>query len=476
MTATQGVRPLILMVAVFCLALPGCEQPQSPTLNEPSVSTTESQPVAEPVAAETTEGAPAAEAAAEAMPAEDAAEAAPAATTEEMPELTPAEAAPAAEAAPVAEPAPAAEAAPVAEPAAEAMPVAEPVEPAAAPAEAAASPEAAPTTEAAPAAEPQAAAAAPTAELAQAPLGLPPVPIPDDNPMTPEKIELGKLLYFDKRVSKDESVSCATCHDPKMAWTEHRATSEGIGAQVGGRNSPTVINAAYATAQFWDGRAATLEAQAVGPVGNPIEMGHSMAEVVEQFDKLAGYRDRFQKVFGTGVTEDGFAKAVAAFERTVLSGNSPYDRYMAGDKTALTDVQKEGMELLEGTGCTECHKPPLFSTYEYYNAGVDAAKEKPDQGRKEVTGEEADMGKFRVPSLREVANTHPYFHDGSAATLEDAVALMAAGGNDNPNLSPELKAMRDAELSKEDQAKIVEFLKALSGEYPIIEPPTEFPQ
>ena len=162
------------------------------------------------------------------------------------------------------------------------------------------------------------------------PLGLPPLKIPDDNPMTPEKVELGKLLYFETRMSKDGTISCATCHDPKMAWAEHTPTSDGIGHQKGARNSPTVINAAYATSQFWDGRAKALEDQALGPVENPIEMGHTMVAVVADLSKIPEYQERFKKVFGTGVTKEGFAKAIAAFERTVLSGDSPYDRFVAG--------------------------------------------------------------------------------------------------------------------------------------------------
>jgi cytochrome c peroxidase len=303
------------------------------------------------------------------------------------------------------------------------------------------------------------------------PLGLPPLRIPVDNPMTAEKIELGKMLYFDKRVSKDGAVSCASCHDPKEGWTERKPTSEGINGQKGGRNSPSVLNAAYAAAQFWDGRAATLEEQATGPVENPIEMGNTMDAVVASFAKVPGYRERFQKVFGTDVTKDGFAKAIAAFERTVLSGNSPYDRFKAGDDQALTEVQKRGLDLFEGTGCADCHKPPLFSTYQYENAGVDADKEKPDVGRKAVTGEDEDLGRFRIPSLRNAADTAPYFHDGSAATLEEAVALMAAGGKANPNLSKELKALGDANLTEQDRKDLVEFLKALSGEIPVVEEP-----
>ena len=163
------------------------------------------------------------------------------------------------------------------------------------------------------------------------PLGLPPVPVPADNPMSVDKVELGKMLYFDTRLSKDGTVSCATCHDPKTAWTQHTPTSKGIGGQLGGANSPTVINSAYAPALFWDGRAASLEAQALGPIENPVEMGHKLPDMVAELNKLDGYKTQFQKVFSTDVTADGVAKAIAAFERTVLSGNSPYDKFKAGD-------------------------------------------------------------------------------------------------------------------------------------------------
>ncbi len=319
----------------------------------------------------------------------------------------------------------------------------------------------------------------PTAALPVIPLGLPALKIPEDNPMTPEKVELGKLLYFDKRVSSDGTVSCATCHDPQMAWAEHRATSEGITGEdghplVGGRNSPTVINAAYATSQFWDGRAATLEEQAVGPVGNPIEMGSSMDNVVLSFNEIEGYRERFQQVFGTDVTEDGFAKAIAAFERTILSGNSPYDQYMAGDEDALNEAQKRGLTAFTDY-CAVCHAPPLFSNYQFHNAGVGVELDEPDPGRMDVTEEERDRGRFRVPMLREIEHTHPYFHNGSVETLEEAVAFMAKGGQDNPNRSVQMRAL-EGQVSEQEVADLVEFLKALSGEFPIIDPPTEFPQ
>jgi cytochrome c peroxidase len=319
-------------------------------------------------------------------------------------------------------------------------------------------------------APPAKSAASARADAPKVPLGLPPLSVPADNPITPAKVELGKMLYFDTRLSKDNKISCATCHDPKMAWAENEPTSKGIGGVFGQRNSPTVINAAYATSQFWDGRAATLEEQALGPIENPIEMGHKLDLMIQDLSKLADYNQRFQAVFGTKVNKDGLAKAIAAFERTILSGNSPYDRFKAGDAAALNAAQKHGMQLFDDN-CATCHAPPLMSNYRFYNAGVGMDKQKPDQGRMMVTKQENDMGKFRVPALREVANTAPYFHDGSAATLKDAVALMAGGGKDNPHLSAQLKAIREAKLTEQDRGDLVEFLKSLSGEYPITAAP-----
>jgi cytochrome c peroxidase len=315
-----------------------------------------------------------------------------------------------------------------------------------------------------------AATAKPAVAIPSVPLGLPPVPVPADNPMTAGKVELGKMLYFDKRLSKNKDIACATCHDPTLAWTEHEATSLGIHGQRGDRNSPTVINAAYMPAQFWDGRAASLEEQALGPIQNPIEMGNTMDACLGTLNKIPAYQKRFKAVFGSDkLTDKGMAQAIAAFERTVLSGNSPYDQFKVSQQNALTDGQKRGMDIFLDKGqCSTCHSPPLFSNGNYYNAGVGGDK---DAGRKKVTKRDADVGKFRVPPLREVANTYPYFHDGSAARLEDAVKLMASGGIDNPNLSSVLKSVRDAKLTDQDVKDLVEFLGALSGECPKIEPP-----
>lgn len=325
-------------------------------------------------------------------------------------------------------------------------------------------------TEAAPApAETKDAAAVSTA-MPKIPLGLPEFDVPKDNPMTADKIALGKLLYFDKRLSVDESVSCATCHDPTMAWAEHTPTSTGVHKKVGPRNSPTVINTAYAPAQFWDGREPTLEAQASGPMENPIEMGMTMDGVVERISKVPAYVEAFKKVYGTEVTKDGIVKAIAAFERTVLSGNSRFDQFAAGKEDALNEQEKRGWELFK-KDCASCHTPPLFSNYSYVNAGIGMDKENPDKGRMDVTGRKMDMGKFRTPPLRDVEKTYPYFHDGSVKSLDEAVAVMAAGGKANPNLSFAMKRVADSKLTKEQQADIVAFLKTLNGEYPVVEPP-----
>lgn len=309
------------------------------------------------------------------------------------------------------------------------------------------------------------------AALPVIPLGLPPLPVPADNPVTAEKVELGKLLFFDKRLSKDNSLACANCHNPKLGWTLRSAAAVGIDDQVGDRNIPTIINAAYYDAHFWDGRALGLEAQATGPIQNPIEMGQDLDELVKELSEVPAYVEKFKQAFGTEITKDALAKALASFERTILGGNSPYDKFKAGDENALNDVQKRGLELFESVGCSTCHTPPEFSNHQYHNAGVGMDAEKIDEGRKAVTGKDTDLGKFRVPELRNISDTAPYFHNGSAKTLEEAVALMAGGGKDNDNLSIMLKAVRGAKVTEEDQKALVEFLKALKGDYPVIDPP-----
>ena len=310
-------------------------------------------------------------------------------------------------------------------------------------------------------------------QFAAVPLGLAPLLIPASNPQTAAKIELGRRLYFDPRLSVDGTVSCASCHSPRTGWADGRPTSKGIDGQIGGRNAPTIINAAYQRTQFWDGRAASLEEQALGPIENPIEMGHTLNVLVSELAQIPDYRTRFRTVFETEVTKEGIGQAIAAFERTILSGNSPYDQFVAGNDDALTAAQERGMEVfMDKADCATCHTPPLFTNGRFYNTGVGMSATEPDIGRMAVTERPRDKGKFRVPTLRDVADTAPYFHDGSAATLAEAVDLMAGGGLDNGHLSSMLRSLREIEITEQDRSDLVEFLKALSGEFPVIEPPT----
>lgn len=298
---------------------------------------------------------------------------------------------------------------------------------------------------------------------------LPPVPTPFDNRGTATKIALGSQLYFDPRLSADNSISCATCHVPETAWANHNSVDTGIGGRKGTRNSGTILDAAYMDFQFWDGRAKTLEEQALGPIHNPVEMGEHLDNVVRKLRAIDDYRTQFNAVFGTDVTADGIAKAIAAFERTVLSGPSPYDRFMTGDKTSISESAVRGMRLFDGkAGCDTCHRPPLFSDQSFHNIGVGMDRPQPDVGRQAVTENPLDRGKFKTPSLRNVALTWPYFHDGSAATLVDVVEFYDRGGVRNATLDVQIKPLG---LSDEEQADLVAFLQTLTGTPPDIDRP-----
>ncbi len=309
------------------------------------------------------------------------------------------------------------------------------------------------------------------------PQGLVPIIWPKDNPYTPEKAELGWLLYFDNRLSADGTISCASCHDPKLAFTDGGAFSKGIRGQLGGRSAPTVINRAYSLEQFWDGRAKSLEEQAKGPIANPIEMGHTHELCEKCVGGIAGYRKRFKEVFGSEkVTIDHIAKAIATFERTVLSGNSPYDKFKAGDEKALSESQKRGMEIFfsNNARCDSCHEGVNFTNGKYSNIGIGMDKPMPDLGRYVVTKQEEDRGAFKTPTLREVSHTGPYMHDGSMKTLEEVVEHYNKGGIKNKWLHQDIRPLNLTDANKKD---LVEFLKALNGEgWQQIKPPASFPE
>lgn len=308
------------------------------------------------------------------------------------------------------------------------------------------------------------------------------VRIPKDNSLTQGKVELGKLLYFDARLSRDDTISCASCHDPKQGWSNGERFATGVDGQVGGRSAPTIINAAYLNAgsarftkvpQFWDGRAEDLEGQALGPIQNPIEMDLTLEEAVAKLNKIEGYRQKFQEVYGTDVTSDGIAKAIASFERTILSGNAPIDRYLAGDTEAMSEAAARGWKVFDAGNkgnCSACHKYPNFADGGYHNIGVGMDVEKPDLGRHELSKLTGDKGAFKTPTLREIHRTAPYMHDGSEATLADVVEYYVKGGVANPHLDEEMKKLTLTEQEKND---LVTFMKEAlaSDNYPDVEPP-----
>ena len=326
--------------------------------------------------------------------------------------------------------------------------------------------------------------------------------VPNDNPVTAAKVELGRKLFFDARLSADGKVSCASCHDPKQAFTDGKKVAEGIGGRLGNRNSPTLLNSMFSTGQFWDGRAETLEEQAKLPLTNPVEMGNrSVDEALAKIAADPEYVRAFRQVFGGPVTIAGFAKAVGSFERTLVSGNSPLDRYVAGDLNALSESARNGMILFRTKArCSICHvfnqnfsafaTFPFFTDGNYRNTGVAAnfkgfevlavqamaaARDKSGQafdalvkheraselGRFVTTGNILDIGAFRTPSLRNVELTAPYFHDGSAATLGEVVRFYLKGGKKNPNRDWQLEPI---ELTENEQQDLISFLKSLTSD------------
>lgn len=295
-------------------------------------------------------------------------------------------------------------------------------------------------------------------------------PEPADNPTTDAKVELGKMLYHDPRLSSTGTVACASCHNVMAGGEDNRGGSVGVKGQVGGRSAPTVWNAAFNSVQFWDGRAPSLEAQAKGPVTNPIEMGmKSWDDVVVRLKAIPGYKEAFAAAFGSAdfISADNAAKAIAAYERTLITPNSAYDKFVTGDSNALSEQQKRGMDTFAQVGCSNCHSGPAFNgptlpegtgffmkfpTYE--NGALEAQYHfSKDEGRYEVTKKEADKHMFKVPTLRNVALTAPYFHNGKVKSLEDAVRIMA-------------KVQLNKDLDAQQVADIVAFLNALTGEFP----------
>ncbi|QCO10156.1 cytochrome-c peroxidase [Azospirillum brasilense] len=281
-------------------------------------------------------------------------------------------------------------------------------------------------------------------------------PIEPAKVTNPGLVELGKKLYFDPRLSKSGFISCNSCHNLSMGGTDNLKTSVGHNWQQGPINSPTVLNSSLNVAQFWDGRALTLQEQAGGPIANPGEMGSTHALAVEVLRSIPEYQKEFAEVFGeTTITIEEVTKAIAAFEETLVTPNSRFDQWLKGDKKALTTVELEGYELFKDSGCTACHNGSAVGGNTFQKMGVvePYKTNNPAEGRIAVTKEEADRFNFKVPTLRNVALTYPYFHDGEAATLSDAVDVMG-------------RIQLGKKFSPDENAKIVAFLKTLTGDQP----------
>ncbi|MEZ6148048.1 MAG: cytochrome c peroxidase [Planctomycetaceae bacterium] len=325
----------------------------------------------------------------------------------------------------------------------------------------------------------------------------------DENPLTRAKIELGRQLYFDGRLSSDGTISCASCHDPAQGWAAQTQFGVGVGGQTGNRNSPVSFNRILSGPQFWDGRAESLEAQAVGPIANPIEMANTHDAAVESVKNIEGYRLQFDAVFGEdSVNIDNVGKALATFERAIVTGPSPYDYYadlkpfldQFPSEEDLADLKEDDPDLFakyeaikalseehpmsesairgrdlffsDKANCTACHVGANFTDEKYHNLGVGMDAEEPDLGRFVVTGEEKDKGAFKTPTVRNVEFTAPYMHDGSQKTLEEVVEWYAKGGHPNEWLSDKIKKL---DLTDQDKADLVAFMKSLSGPFPKIE-------
>jgi cytochrome c peroxidase len=283
--------------------------------------------------------------------------------------------------------------------------------------------------------------------------------IPDDNRLTSAKIDLGERLFFDPVLSRTRRISCASCHQPSLAFADSVQLSRGVDGRRGRRNAPAILNRPYGSTFFWDGRAESLEAQVLEPIRDPLEMDLALDELLLRLRASPRYLRAFTDAFADGLTEANVARALASYLRTLRSGDSPFDRSRTGDATALSAAAQRGRALFTGkAGCFICHFGPNLTDERFHNTGVAARTS--DVGRYAVTRENDDRGAFKTPTLREVARTPPYMHDGSLPTLEAVVDFYDRGGHTNPGLDPEIRPLGLSEAEKQD---LIAFLRALSG-------------
>lgn len=296
---------------------------------------------------------------------------------------------------------------------------------------------------------------------------LPDVPQPTDNPMTDSRVELGKMLFFDTRLSGDGNMSCASCHSPLYGWSDGLPTAKGFKSEVLGRASPTVINTAFNSIQMWDGRKKSLEDQAMGPMMSNAEMNMDIPKLLAFLNNTKGYKEAFARAYpNEPISELTIAKGIASFERTVISDDSPFDRWIKGDKKAMTQQQVEGFKLFVNPkkgNCEVCHSAPNFTDNGFHNIGLAQFGDKnADLGRYTQRPLGLMKGAFKTPTLRDISTTAPYFHDGSATSLTEAVSHYEKGGVATSNLSPNMKT---AKLSEQEQQAIVAFMNALTTQH-----------
>ncbi len=285
------------------------------------------------------------------------------------------------------------------------------------------------------------------------------IPAPLDNQSNPARIELGKNLFFDPRLSGTNWISCATCHNPAMGWGDGLSLGFGHGMNKLGRHTPTLVNVAFFSTQFWDGRADSLESQALGPMASPGEMNQNLHEVSGKISKVAGYQSLFARAYpGERITAEVIAKAISVFERTIISRNSPFDRWLAGDEKAVSAEAKRGFKIFNEKGkCSTCHSGFNFSDDGFHNIGIKGA----DEGRYSIVKVKINKGAFKTPGLRDITRTGPYMHNGIYRTLEEVVDHYDRGGDSKENLDP---AMVPLKLTGQEKKDLVEFMKTLDGE------------
>ncbi|MDH4943841.1 cytochrome-c peroxidase [Sulfurimonas sp. C5] len=277
-------------------------------------------------------------------------------------------------------------------------------------------------------------------------------PIPTTINVDEEKVALGKALFFDTKLSKDNTISCATCHQLDNGGVDHLAVSIGVNGQTGSRNAPTVYNAVFNFKQFWDGRAGTLQEQALGPIENPVEMAHNLDKLIMELNSSA-YKSEFEAIYKEGVTKENIGDAIAEYEKTLITPNAPFDLYLKGNLNILTKEEKEGYELFKTKGCIACHQGINLGGNSYNKFGIYQDSNSTDLGRYNITHNERDKYYFKVPSLRNVEKTAPYFHDGRTKDLKEAVSIMS-------------QYQLGRKITKDEINKIVLFLKSLNGELP----------